>query len=208
MRAMRLSHFALALTIILLAVTGYLAWEAQQEAQGARRELELVRKQQAAQEASRPVAPEVVAAVPPPPEPPPTSANTAPPLAGSGLMPGTPEASSVPAPAPLTALQKQLLGMPAVAKVIDVQPAQGFAVIDAGKNKQLEPGLKFDIRRADGLVGRVIIGETIDAAEAWWTSIPQVPSQGSPSRREMSWCCQFASEAPAPWHVNVLISPW
>lgn len=162
MHAMRLSHFALALTIILLAVTGYLAWEAQQEAQGARRELELVRKQQAAQEASRPVAPEVVAAVPPPP----TSANTAPPLAGSGLMPGTPEASSVPAPAPLTALQKQLLGMPAVAKVIDVQPAQGFAVIDAGKNKQLEPGLKFDIRRADGLVGRVIIGETIDAAEA------------------------------------------
>ena len=56
--------------------------------------------------------------------------------------------------------------MPAVAKVLDVQPAQGFAVIDAGKNKQLEPGLKFDVRRADGLVGRVIIGETIDAAEA------------------------------------------
>lgn len=163
---MRLSHFALALTIILLAVTGYLAWEAQQEAQGARRELELVRKQQAAEEASRPVAPEVVASVPPPPEPPPVPANTAPPLAGSGLMPGTPEASSVPTPAPLTALQKQLLGMPAVAKVIDVQPNEGFAVINAGKNKQLEPGLKFDVRRADGLVGRVIIGETIDAAEA------------------------------------------
>ncbi len=166
MAAMRLSHFALALTIILLAVTGYLAWEAQQEAQGARRELELVRKQQAAQEASRPVAPEVVAAVPPPPEPPPAPANSSPPLAGSGLMPGTPEASSTPAPAPLTALQKQLMGMPAVAKVLDVQPAQGFAVINAGKNKQLEPGLKFDVRRADGLVGRVIIGETIDAAEA------------------------------------------
>ena len=31
---MRLSHYALALTIILLAITGYLAWEAQEEAKG------------------------------------------------------------------------------------------------------------------------------------------------------------------------------
>ncbi len=163
MAVMRLSHFALALTIILLAVTAYLAWEAQQEAQGARRELELVRRQQAAQDSARPMAPTEVAALPPPPEPP---ASSTPPLAGSGLMPGTPEASPVAAPAPLTALQKQLLGMPAVAKVLDVQKAQGFAVIDAGKNKQLETGLKFDVRRADGLVGRVIIGETIEANEA------------------------------------------
>jgi len=168
---MRLSHFALALTIILLAVTGYLAWEAQQEARGARRELELVRRQQAAQDAARPIAPTIVAALPPlPPEAPPSAA---PPLAGSGLMPGTP--ASTPAPAPLTALQKQLLGMPPVAKITVVQKDQGFAVINAGKDKQLEKGLKFDVRRGDGLVGRVIVGETIDATE----SVVDIDSTGA-----------------------------
>lgn len=160
---MRLSHFALGLTIMLLVVTGYFAWEAQQEAKGARRELELVRRQKAAEDAARPMAPTTVAALPPPPDVPPAAA---PPLAGSGLMPGTPASSPPPAPAPLTALQKQLLGMPAVAKITDVQKDQGFAVIDAGKDKLLERGLKFDVRRGDGLVGRVIVGETIDAAES------------------------------------------
>lgn len=160
---MRLSHFALALTIILLGITGYLAWEAQEEARGARRELELVRKQQAARDAARPIAPSVVAEIAPPPEPPPSAV---PPPLGSGLMPGTPPAAPELAPAPLTPLQKQLLGMPAVAKIVTVEKEQGFAVIDAGRNKQLERGMKFDVRRKDGLVGRVIIGDSVDAAEA------------------------------------------
>jgi hypothetical protein len=163
MPVMRLSHFALALTIILLAITGYLAWEAQEEARGARRELELVRRQQSARDSAKPVAPTTVAALPPEPQ---TPAPTAPPLAGSGLMPGTPATAVSPAAAPLTALQKQLLGMPAMAKVIEVHHDQGFAVINAGKNKELTPGMKFDVRRGDGLVGRVIVSETIDAAEA------------------------------------------
>lgn len=161
---MRLSHFALALTIILLAITGYLAWEAQEEAKGARRELELVRKQQSARDAAKPIAPTTVAELPPEPIAP---AAVAPPL-GSGLMPGTPAVTPSPAPAaaPLTALQKQLLGMPAMAKVIEVHNDQGFAVINAGKNKELTAGMKFDVRRGDGLVGRVIVSDTIDAAEA------------------------------------------
>ncbi|HBJ88230.1 MAG TPA: hypothetical protein DDZ88_31125 [Verrucomicrobiales bacterium] len=162
MAVMRLSHFALALTIILLAITGYLAWEAQEEAKGARRELELVRRQQAAQDSARPQSPTLVAAIPPVPEGMPATAM--PPLAGSGLMPGSPSPAA--APAPLTALQKQLLGMPAVAKIIESHNDQGFAVIDAGKNKQLEKGMTFDVRRGDGLVGRVIVGDSIDAAEA------------------------------------------
>ena len=168
MGAMRLSHFALALTIILLAITGYLAWEAQGEAKGARKELELVRRQQSAREAAMPMKPTTVASLPPPPEVPASVVPTAPPLAGSALMPGTPVTTPSPAPAaaPLTALQKQLLGMPAVAKVTEIQKDQGFAVISAGKDKQLTKGMKFDVRRGDGLVGRVIVGETIDAAEA------------------------------------------
>lgn len=165
MQIMRLSHFALALTIILLAITGYLAWEAQEEARGARRELELVRKQQAAREVATPIKPTTVTSLPPPPEVP---VSAVPPLAGSGLMPGTPVTPPSPAPAaaPLTALQKQLLGMPAMAKVVEVHNDQGFAVISAGKDKQLSPGMKFDVRRGDGLVGRVIVGDTIEATEA------------------------------------------
>lgn len=168
MRTMRLSHFALALTIILLAITGYLAWEAQEEARGARRELELVRKQQAARDVATPIKPTTVTSLPPPPEVPASAAPAVPPLAGSGLMPGTPVTSPSPAPAaaPLTALQKQLLGMPAMAKVIEIHNDQGFAVISAGKDKQLSQGMKFDVRRGDGLVGRVIVGDTIEASEA------------------------------------------
>ncbi len=163
---MRLSHFALALTLILLAVTGYLAWEAQEEARGARRELELVRRQQAAKDAAKPIAPTTVAEIAPLPEAasaPPVAVT--PPLMGSGLMPGTPEAPTA-APAPLTALQKQVLGMPALAKVIEVQQDQGFAVVNAGKNQRFEKGSRYDVRRNDGLVGRVIVSDAIEATEA------------------------------------------
>lgn len=160
---MRLSHYALALTVILLAITGYLAWEAQEEAKGARKELELVRKQQAAHEAAMPAKPVTVAELPPPPAPP-----AVPPLAGSSLMPGAPVPLPSPpaAAAPLTDLQKQILGMPAFAKVVESHTDQGFAVINAGKDKQVTPGMKFDVRRGNGLVGRVSVGETIEAAEA------------------------------------------
>ena len=169
---MRLSHYALALTIILLAITGYLAWEAQEEAKGARKELELVRKQQAAHEMAMPSKPVTVAELPPPPAAPAPPASppppVTPPLAGSNLMPGAPSTipSPVPAAAPLTDLQKQLLGMPAFAKVVEAHIDQGFAVISAGRDKQLTSGMKFDVRRGNGLVGRVIVGETIEAAEA------------------------------------------
>lgn len=163
---MRLSHFALALTLILLAVTGYLAWEAQEEARGARRELELVRKQQAAKDAAKPIAPTTVAEIAPLPEAPPAApVAVTPPLMGSGLMPGAPAAPTS-SPAPLTALQKQVLGMPAQAKIIEVQKEQGFAVINAGKNNQIEKGMRYDVRRNDGLVGRVVVSDAIEAAEA------------------------------------------
>jgi hypothetical protein len=170
---MRLPHFALALTVTLLVITSYLAWEAQEEARGARREVELVRKQQAAKESAKPIAPTTVAAIPPPPEPTAlvkavTVPPTVPSMSGSGLIPGAPVSpdAKAPAAAPLTALQKQLLGLPAVAKVLEVQKDLGFATIDAGKDKGLEKGMQFDVRRGNGLVGRVILGESVDATSA------------------------------------------
>lgn len=56
--------------------------------------------------------------------------------------------------------------MPAQAKVLEAHQDQGFAVINAGKNKQLASGMKFDVRRGDGLVGRVIVSDTIEDTEA------------------------------------------
>ena len=56
--------------------------------------------------------------------------------------------------------------MPMFAKVIEAHNEQGFAVINVGRDKQLASGMKFDVRRGNGLVGRVIVSETIEAVEA------------------------------------------
>ena len=162
---MRLSHFALACTIILLGITSYLAWEAQDAARGASVERDLLRRQLEAREAAKPIAPISVAEIPP--VAPPVASASAPadvaPL-GSGLMPGTP--SPAPAAAPLTAQQKQVLGMIAVAQITEVRRDEGFAVINAGQNKNLQKGTKFDVRRKESVVGRVILTDAIEANEA------------------------------------------
>lgn len=97
---MRMTHFALALTLVLLAITGYLAWEGQVAAQGARKELQFFKEHKEAQETARPserarvplpAAPAPVAATAPAPAPvaaiPPVARATASitdPLPGSG----------------------------------------------------------------------------------------------------------------------------
>ena len=68
--------------------------------------------------------------------------------------------------------------MPAMAKVIESHNDQGFAVINAGKDKQLASGMKFDVRRGDGLVGRVIVGDTVEAAESVVDIDPSVTLPG------------------------------
>ncbi len=159
---MKLTHSALVLMTVLLGITAYLAWEGQQAVKGQREELEFQRKRIAAMEAATPKQqPSRFAPLSTEPVIPPST--QVPTMAGHGLMPGTPGSA---APAQLTPMQKQVLGMPAVAKVIVAENTQGFVVIDAGKNKQLTKGQKFDVRRNDGVIGRVSIGETIDQAEA------------------------------------------
>ena len=46
---MRLTYFAFALTFVLIAITGYLAFDAQQEARGARKEVDMLKRQTQAQ---------------------------------------------------------------------------------------------------------------------------------------------------------------
>lgn len=159
-RIMKLTHFALGLLTVLVGITGYMAWEGQQEARGQKQELEFMRKQLEAREAAYPKKPASDFA---PISTEPVKMVTAPATATSTPAPLI---SAENAPAPLTALQKQVLGMPVVAKIIQVERDQGFVVVAAGKNKQLVKGQKFDVRRGDSVVGRVSISDSIEEKEA------------------------------------------
>lgn len=197
---MRLTHLALALTLVLLGVTGYLAWEGQQEARGARQQLEFIKNQQQAQLDAgavsattmiRPPAPGQIAAAPTAPPPsavvaptpaamakskapvtaptpkPKASVPDAAPVAGTiaSLPPAAP-VLSVPTPAPLTALQKQIVSMPTIAKVKQFEKDAGFVIISGGKSQRISKGTQFDLRRDNAVVGRITIGDTIEDEES------------------------------------------
>ena len=190
MVGMRLYHFAFGLTVGLLFVTAYLAWQGQQEAQGARKELEFMREHQRLQTSAgavpmpsvanlsiTPPAPGVVAPAPT------LAANAqgvyspvvqasapvaaAPSLAAAAQPQAVaPPPQSAPGPPPVTPLQRKILNMPAIAKVKNFVKDQSFVVIDAGSNKSLAAGALFELRRGNSIVGRIKISETIEAEEA------------------------------------------
>lgn len=181
---MRLIHFAQALTLILLGITGYLAWEGQQAARGAKRELEHLKKAQAAEEAAKPVG---IAALPSIPAAPPatitppapgtvaaSAAEDAPGLMAGGLPGGglTVPKTVVAAEAQgintntLTALQQRVLAAKPVAKLKAVVREQGFIVVDAGSKAGLAKGRKFEVRRDGAILARVVIADTVEADEA------------------------------------------
>lgn len=197
---MRLIHFAFALTLILLGITGYLAWEGQQEARGARAELALLAQQQQAQAAATgnvpapgsfaPVAPAPVQPLPPgavvtpsPTAPPPANfametgapaavaartrtltpagvvSTPAAPATTGTVKPAAPPAqlNTEPAPPPLTPLQRQVLSMPAIAKVESYVKEHGFVALDSGSKQQIAAGMKFNIRRGNAVIGLITV---------------------------------------------------
>ena len=191
---MRLIHFAFALTLILLGITGYLAWEGQQEARGAEAELALLTQQKQAQAAATgnvptpgsfaPVAqpvplPPGAVVTPSPAAAPPSNfamqqqapAAVAPknntlsppstPAAGTtgALTPAAPllQQKTEPAPPPLTPLQRQVIAMPAIARVESYVKEHGFVALDAGTNQQIAAGMKFNIRRGNAVIGRITV---------------------------------------------------
>jgi hypothetical protein len=193
---MQMTHVALTLTIGLLGVTGYLAWEGQQAAKGAREELKFVKERQAAEETAHPssersvalpssatasVSPPVIPTTPtetPPPTPLPAP-NKAPAqeelMAGSGALPGgglTIPKSVAAAEAAgvntntLTAAQKQVLAAKPIAKVTRVVSDQGFVVIDAGSKQGITKGMKLAIRRDSAILGKVAVTDSIDENES------------------------------------------
>lgn len=189
LKFMRLIHFAYLLTVLLLAATSYLAWQGQQAARGAREELDFLKKKQAAKEAANPsgdkltsipVTPSVPAAsisppapgslaTPAPVNPSPASSSSAPELPGGGLtVPKAvtqAEAKGVNTNT-LTPVQKLVLAAPAVAKVKTIVKDQGFVILDAGSKKGITKGQLLEVRRENGILGRLKVSDTIEENEA------------------------------------------
>ena len=185
---MKFIWFAFTLCFGLLGVTAFVAWQAHREAREARKEVLMFRQQQNDQIAAGaqplpgplelPTAPAPAPATAPTPLP----AATAPSLASSGAPTAviTPPPTTTPppvagtdAPEPekeaamaLTAQQSHVLTLPAIARVKEVHLNEGFVVIDAGTARQMEAGMKFDVRRGASLVGRVALTDAMEANEA------------------------------------------
>lgn len=180
---MKIIWFAIILSFALIGLTAYVAWEANVEARVARKEVLMFRQQQNEQlsAATRP-SPAMLDSIAPPPPPQPSIAPepspapvAAPPAnrATVSISPNTePSPSNLPAPlpaaapVPLTTQQSQLLALPAIAKVKEAFPNDGFVLIDAGSRKQLTAGMQFDIRRGAALIARVTLTSSIEADEA------------------------------------------
>jgi cytoskeletal protein RodZ len=192
--AMKLTTLAFTLCFALTGLIGFVAWQAHIEAREARKEVRMFRQQQNDQlaagavpapgilDAVAPKAPTAPPAPPSLPPPPPsasitsiqsgatTAASTAPstPVSSNSVSPvsaaGTPPAA--PASPPLTAQQSQLIALPAIARIKEAFLNDGFVLIDAGANKNMTPGMQFDVRRGASLMARVTVTASIEADEA------------------------------------------
>lgn len=187
---MRLTHFALALTAILLCITGYLAWEGQQEIKGLKKERDFERQQRQAEQAARPDANQMVplptepaAKVTPPPAPgtiasPPVSTSPAANLAEEDRLVGLPgggltvpktvqeaEAKGI-STNTLTPIQQKVLAARAVAKIKTVVKEQGFVVVQGGSDQGLAQGQKYDVRRGNAVLARLTVTDAVEASEA------------------------------------------
>jgi len=182
---MRLTQIAFALTFLLLGATVYVAWQAREESRGAREQVELFKRQRQAQidvstsvgssatafnnpSAMKPPVPGQVALenTQPPPIPAKNEMATIP--GGAPVIPSQPAAAALPVPPPAepTAMQKKIMAMPTIAKVKEYQADAGFTVITAGKNQRVAKGTQFDLRRDNAVVGRISVGDVIEAEEA------------------------------------------
>ena len=186
---MRLTHFAFALTFLLLCITGYLAWEGQDAKRGAMNEVELLKRKQEAREVASPNVSSMMplpsapaASITPPapgaiaaPSPPSITAPSPPSIAATSSLPGggltvptsirTAEAKGINTNT-LTPLQKQVQDAKPIAKVKTVVKEQGVVIIDAGSKQGIQKGLAFDIRRGDAVLAKVRVTETVEENES------------------------------------------
>jgi hypothetical protein len=182
---MKLSHIAQVLTLALLIITSYLAWQARDESIKAGTKVDLQTRQfreivaqAAAQQASPNLVPGLVTplsapsgastSLPPLPSASPAASVTVPAptpapamtTASAGSAPSVPAA---PVEAPLTPLQRRVKDAPSIGTVKEYVAEQGFVTLAAGKKNGIKEGMKFDLRRDASVVGRVTISIAEDS---------------------------------------------
>ena len=192
---MKIVWFAFTLCFTLIGIIAFVAWQAHLEARSAREEVLLFRQRAAEQLAAGAAPVPGILETPPsapalrPPAPPPASASisiqggapagspatiTPPPAkfdaasAPVAITPpaGEPGEETPTQPPPLTAQQKQVMGLPAIAKVKEAFPNDGFVLIDAGSRKNLAAGMQFALRRGAAIIARVTVTESIEEDES------------------------------------------
>ena len=62
----------------------------------------------------------------------------------------------------LTKVQQLVLAQPAIARISQNKEDAGFVVVDRGKRANLMKGDAFAVRRGTAVIGRVVIGDTIE----------------------------------------------
>ncbi len=62
----------------------------------------------------------------------------------------------------LTKVQQLVLAQPAIARISQNKEDAGFVVIDRGKRANLMKGDAFAVRRGTAIIGRVVIGDTVE----------------------------------------------
>ena len=189
---MKLSYLALIMTLLLLAVTAWMAWDQHNDAVAKTKELELYqRKDMAALQPPGQIGLEALhqrekelveqrnattpgnasapsenlipqVAVPPPPPPPPMPAHIVTQPPGS-ISP------------PMTEWEKKVLSLPALAKISEYQRDYGFVVINAGTDRNISVGSVFALRRYNAVVGRVKI-TSVEEGKA----VGDIESQSTP----------------------------
>jgi hypothetical protein len=66
----------------------------------------------------------------------------------------------------LTPLQKQVMAAKPIAKIKTVVKDQGFVILDAGSKQGLAKGQQLEVRRENGVLGKIRITDTIEENEA------------------------------------------
>ncbi len=66
------------------------------------------------------------------------------------------------APPTYTKVQLKIKSLPAMAKIKSYNSELAFVEMDAGKNRNIEAGMTFDIRRDSMLVGKVKVSDTVE----------------------------------------------
>ena len=192
---MKLTQLAFFMTFTLLGVTGWIAWDSHSQATGARNELEMYQRREAAGTRLPGFSPTSIAAqnamllkeqqilalqgagkV--------TAADNSP-IPGS--LPQDGAAISLPpvkptlppavnTPPPLSPLQHRVMSMPALAKVLEYQKDYGFVILNAGSTKNVSTGSVFMLRRGSAIIARIKIGDVDNDTSVGGLDLKSIPA--------------------------------